>query len=460
MLSRYTGTFICALLVLAGVPAAATVCVSGLGDGLGEVHLLPGNPDITVMLTPHNPPVVIPQQGGNFAYSMVVKNNEATAFGFEVWTAYTLPGGGSYGPVYGPARFKLPDGWAASKDLTQYVSGDMPPGIYTYTAYVGIYPDRIWASASFTFEKQSDSSGWYAQESGTSDVLSGVDFVDSDKGWVVGQNTVLHTTDGGDNWYPQDTPTYYGYYSVDFVDAQHGWIAGKHGTILHTDDGGQNWVEQDSGYSTGAYYFYGVHFVDENVGWVVGGYSDAFGDTAPIIVHTTDGGDTWETQLYGSNKPLLNAVFATDADTAWAVGDGSQILHTTDGGENWYPQDAGTGLYLSSVCFTDASTGWVASVRTSSVLRTTDGGDTWYSQPTGSGAGLESVFFTDANTGWAAGGDNDYGAILHTTDGGVTWHLQDTGDSQIFFDIYFNDSNHGWAVGWDGEILHTETGGE
>ncbi|KKK86135.1 hypothetical protein LCGC14_2766260, partial [marine sediment metagenome] len=49
---------------------------------------------------------------------------------------------------------------------------------------------------------------------------------------------------GGSNWSSQNSGTSNFLINVDFVDANTGWAAGKNGTLLHTIDGGLNWTPQ------------------------------------------------------------------------------------------------------------------------------------------------------------------------------------------------------------------------
>ena len=249
------------LLLIPNIQAAGIV-----GNQASQATDLGTATKIFIGMTPHNPPIILPSSGGSFVYTISIENETQFSKIFDVWTVLTLPDGSTSGPLYGPVRVQLPIGWSTqSEDLSEYIGSEMPAGEYTYTAYIGRFPDMQINSASFTFEKQSTTTGWYSQNSGTTDILSAVDFVDPETGWAVGQNTVLNTTDGGDNWFEQPTPTYYNYFSVDFIDSQVGWVVGGFGTILHTTDGGLSWTVQDSGYSTGATTWSDVQFLDGNM---------------------------------------------------------------------------------------------------------------------------------------------------------------------------------------------------
>ncbi|TKJ41077.1 hypothetical protein CEE37_05265 [candidate division LCP-89 bacterium B3_LCP] len=109
--------------------------------------------DINITLTPLNPPVTIPATGGSFDFNIAISNNESYTNNFDAWIMVTLPDSSQYGPVLGPVNLTLPAGATIDRDRTQNVPGGAPPGTYTYEGFVGVYPDTIWDSNSFTFEK-------------------------------------------------------------------------------------------------------------------------------------------------------------------------------------------------------------------------------------------------------------------------------------------------------------------
>lgn len=416
--------------------------------------LTPDTP-ATITLTPYNPPVKISPSGGSFDYNIAVSNNKATPLTFTVWTMVVLPNGNLYGPII-RVQITLPGDWSANGDLTLDIPDYAPAGNYTYYGIVGIYPNEIWDSNSFTFEKLS-SGGWYTQYY---DVyipyLSSVFFTDANNGWAVGSRvTILHTENGGNDWYPQTSQVFSAFTDVFFTDDDTGWAVGDLNVIIHTTDGGDNWIVQRRTEYPKVVWG-GVYFIDENTGWAVGGASPTFQSAKRAILHTTDGGDNWNTQLYETYEWPLSSVYFVDANTGWAVGDLGAILHTTDGGNNWYPQTSGTSNHLASVKFTDANSGWIVG-RDGTILHTTDGGDHWSPQTSGTSLSLGDVFFVDDETGWAVGSD---GIVLHTTNAGNNWLPQTSGTNNSLASICFIDDKTGWATGLYGTIIHTTTGGE
>ncbi len=116
-------------------------------------------PNISITMTPINPPIIIPPAGGSFEYNVTITNNEAAAETFEGWINAEVPGGGIYNPILGPIPFTLPAGAALARQRTQPVPGSAPAGNYIYIGLVGDYPSSIYDSSYFDFTKSGISTG-------------------------------------------------------------------------------------------------------------------------------------------------------------------------------------------------------------------------------------------------------------------------------------------------------------
>ena len=134
---------------------------NSFGAGLADFYLirLEGEPELlTVTLTPYNPPVQIPSNGGSFEFNIAVANNGTNPAAFDVWTMATLPGGRIYGPILN-VNLSLEPGTSIDRDRTQTIPAFAPTGDYTYDAYLGSYPNEIWDEDHFDFEKLAASDG-------------------------------------------------------------------------------------------------------------------------------------------------------------------------------------------------------------------------------------------------------------------------------------------------------------
>jgi photosystem II stability/assembly factor-like uncharacterized protein len=210
------------------------------------------------------------------------------------------------------------------------------------------------------------------------------------------------------------------------------------------------------------------------IGWVGGESVDGYG----VILHTTDGGETWMRQGSASEIPDANlgGVAAVDAQNAWVVGDQGTIMRTRNGGRTWEQQEVPAGVSDAGLCgvyAVDRNTAWVGGAVVSAsapgvILHTTDGGRTWVrqGQDLALTAGLCGVYASDRNHAWAVGdveSPNHYGTIVSTADGGQTWERRPytpvhpaLGDYLI--SIHGLDSSTIWAVG-NAQALYSADGG-
>ena len=297
--------------------------------------------------------------------------------------------------------------------------------------------------------------------------------------------------------------------SVNFVDETHGWAAGGLGTILHTSDGGDTWKEQETATH---FFFEKVFFIDRKHGWAVGGwprdYEVAIKGGMGVILATTDGGTSWETQLDSAGSWLTGLTFL-DQENGWAVGEFGTVWRTQDGGGNWnHMRKAPTPAWLYDVHFIDKKRGWTVG-RFETAMSTEDGGESWTKQPMpalrrpyGLSLNYRAVRFASPSEGWIVG---QHGNILHTGDGGKSWtrekilvnekifdliNLSDlsvSGDNQVWAvsqfgllqrvatsgswkvtptgttgwwrSVHFTDPIHGWVTGDRGTVITTSDGG-
>jgi len=108
---------------------------------------------LVVTLTPFNPPITIPANGGMFEFNIELGNLGSTAEMVDIWTMVTLPNGSEYGPLINFQDFNLQPGATPNRDREQNVPGNAPSGDYTYDAYLGSYPSTVYAEDHFDFSK-------------------------------------------------------------------------------------------------------------------------------------------------------------------------------------------------------------------------------------------------------------------------------------------------------------------
>lgn len=125
-----------------------------------------------------------------------------------------------------------------------------------------------------------------------------------------------------------------------------------------------------------------------------------------IVALSDDQGQRWRQARSVPTSVGLTALRFVDAQRGWAVGHAGVILHTTDGGETWTRQADGRSLAQAALKASARTSGGVEA-RVARQLAD-DGAD----KP------LLDLHFFDADRGVVAGA---YGLFFETTDGGKTW---------------------------------------
>ena len=190
-----------------------------------------------------------------------------------------------------------------------------------------------------------------------------------------------------------------------------------------------------------------------------------------LLLISTDHGKTWLQRTLPERPPLSSPLFqdrdlyairfTADGKTGWICGEEGIILHTTDGGETWAHQESTVKSNLFKLYVADDKTVYAVGAN-ATVLRTIDGGDHWQSAKIPKAIDIFDLTFSDKNTGWAVG---EFSTILKTTDGGQTWLVQSGGNMGEytigpFFTITFTDPQHGIAAGLSGDLSITSDGGK
>jgi photosystem II stability/assembly factor-like uncharacterized protein len=303
-------------------------------------------------------------------------------------------------------------------------------------------------------------SQWETQYSGVVVDLYDVCFVDTLNGWVVGDSAIiLNTENGGKDWKIQDHPNISERMNkVQFISKEVGYIVGNAGLIMITKDGGKSWsVNQDSFEVN----FRDLSFVTENKGWATG-HKTYIDHAVSLIIHTTDGGNSWEKQLelkstsqFGAK--LFTAVKFQNDSTGWAfAGDYADsfsetyIYKTSDGGKLWINVGIVQATPLINLQIAGKDTLWGSGLK---FVTSSDGGYNWnyYENVIGDASIISPI---NGLTGWVYFSNIFTNArlILYTKDAGKTWaeelRLQDD-----FISAMDNTDGNLWIAGRNGLIM-------
>ncbi|MGW8265389.1 MAG: WD40/YVTN/BNR-like repeat-containing protein [Longimicrobiales bacterium] len=335
------------------------------------------------------------------------------------------------------------------------------------------------------------------QTSGTTALLQAVSPVSEDVVWVSGhEGTWARTVDGGETW---SAFVMAGEENLQFRDVEAFGPAtaylmsagsGDLSRIYRTDDAGESWVLQYTADHPDAFLDC-LAFWDPDRGLA---YGDAV-DGVPFLLHTEDGGASWDripaealppaTEGEGGFAASGTCVATGPEGKAWVAtgnGDRARVLRTTDWGRSWEAVDVpvvgGSGAGLTTIRMGPENRVGLAlggviggdTLRTENVAVTEDGGVTW---TPGSAPAMPGPVYGSALVGAPQRGGEVGGNLAGRTPTGsetlpppvavivgprgLDWSL-DLGRSwksateETYWAVAFASPEAGWAVGPGGRI--------
>lgn len=248
------------------------------------------------------------------------------------------------------------------------------------------------------------------------DLPVAVHYTSATTAWLVMDDSLWQTTDGGATWaHAAGATAFTQVTAMAWPDAQHGWIA--NGSRLEvTVDGGTSWTDVAVGTP-----FDPVHdrvddvaFPNASTGIVrIDHFDAANSDEEVLYLRTADGGATWTVAAgpFGpSSRTLLGG-----SKTFWlSTGDG-RLLRSADAGATWTDATPAIGAATTflPLSASDDAHAWIEA--DGRLMATADGGATWRDTHVPTDVTVAAGIAVDAGTVWLA---TDAGTVLATATGG------------------------------------------
>jgi photosystem II stability/assembly factor-like uncharacterized protein len=294
---------------------------------------------------------------------------------------------------------------------------------------------------------------WVVQDSfPTSDPLRSIYFLNPDTGWAVGaRSVILKTTNAGMSWTrlpycatnPLGCP--YEFKGVVFPTADTGYVI-VNNMIMRSINGGTN-LSNVNGVTTNANdTLKSIHCLNKDNCF-------ATGNTGTML--RTTNSETWATSRL-STTAHINSVFFENDSIGWAVGSAGGWYRTTTRGSSWtISTSGGSACNFQSIYINRSTRRVITLLAQFAVGFMPTNGNACYGTTQGYieipvQNRLRSVFIPDSVTAWAFG---DAGVIKFTNTSGVISYTVIPSPSLALYSGVFTSPNTGFAVGQNGMIL-------
>jgi len=157
-------------------------------------------------------------------------------------------------------------------------------------------------------------------------------------------------------------------------------------------------------------------------------------------------------------KKLLTCLSFPDHRNGWAAGHAGVIIHTRDGGRSWevQRQPSPENNPLFDIQFVSPEVGYACGAY-GTLLKSSDGGNSWSDLTTEGDNNYNDLAFVDQDNGYLAG---EFGTLVRTRDGGATWDkIGLNGFEGSFFGILLLTPQRILLFGISGKILRSDDSG-
>ncbi|RLA43798.1 MAG: hypothetical protein DRR06_11210 [Gammaproteobacteria bacterium] len=241
---------------------------------------------------------------------------------------------------------------------------------------------------------------WQPQPPLASSALLGVS-CDGKTSIAVGQSGYIQTKSASGDWQTVSSGSDQRILSVSANDQGLAVAVGGFGTVLRSRDAGATWQPISFDWEAILEDFLEPHIYDVAV----------FNDDTILLVGefelvllSTDGGDTWE--VVNKADSSLAAIYFSDRQNGYAVGQDGKVLKTVDGGLTWQILDVPTRENLLDIWASGTGDVLITGIRT--LLRSSDAGASWEAITEGD----VSVKWYQAVKGTPVAGEASYNIVM------------------------------------------------
>ncbi len=276
----------------------------------------------------------------------------------------------------------------------------------------------VLSGCSSTGVKLSDESPWETIQFDNQANTLDIDFIDENKGFLVGSNRlIMETNDGGKTWEERSldisSEENFRLLDIDFQ-GEEGWLIGQPSLVMHTLDAGKSWTRLSLGNKLPGQPFL-ITTVDKNTAELA--------TTAGAIYQTKDSGESWEAKVVdASGSGGVRDLRRTNDGNYVSVSSLGNFFSTLQReSDNWVAHQRASSKRVQSIGFNPDGNLWMLS-RGAEIRFNEDSQDleSWTKPiiPILNGYNYLDMGWDPNGHIWAGGGN---GTLIVSDDEGKTW---------------------------------------
>ncbi|GAA0687703.1 YCF48-related protein [Marinobacterium maritimum] len=270
---------------------------------------------------------------------------------------------------------------------------------------------------------------------------------------------ILISTDEANSWQQAPAPVRVTLTNTFFVDDRFGWTVGHDGVVLKTEDGGNSWRKVMDGNRANALMLeHAQSQLAELEAAIESAPEEQLEELEAQLEDRTYMAEDAETfSDEGASRPFLDVWFK-DRNEGLVVGGFGLILHTTDGGETWSAwfdhMDNPSQFHLNAI--TQIGDQLFIAAEAGTLYRSSDWGQNWEMLDSPYDGSFFGIVGTEQGRLIAYG---LRGNAFQSEDWGNSWHQIDTGVDSTLFSGTLLDDGSVVLVGAAGISLHLDASG-
>ena len=313
------------------------------------------------------------------------------------------------------------------------------------------------SSCSSTGVQMNEDSPWKTIQFQDQSNALDVDFIDSNRGFLVGSNRlIMESNDGGETWEKRNleisSEENFRLLDIDFK-GEEGWLIGQPSLVMHTTDAGKNWTRLSLGNKLPGQPFL-ITTVENGVAELA--------TTAGAIYQTIDSGESWNAKVVdASGSGGVRDLRRTSDGNYVSVSSLGNFFSTLESNSNtWIAHQRASSKRVQSIGYNPQGNLWMLS-RGAEIRFNDDSSDveSWTKPiiPILNGYNYLDLGWDPNGNIWAGGGN---GTLIVSKDQGKTWNSDPLASSlpTNFIKIVFLDKDQlnnkkGFILGERGYIL-------